>query len=91
MFRKLVRTFVVAVVIVGVAASLSLAQTSWFSGTVKSVDAANGAITLTAEDETTKTFEVDKELLKNVKPGHEVELQLVDGKVTGLENYSAGN
>lgn len=88
MFHKLVRTLVIAVVAVGLTVSLALAETEWVIGKVKDID-AKGTITITTDDDQVKSLPVPKELLKGVKAGHEVEVEVVDGKVINLTNYSS--
>lgn len=88
MFHKLVRTLVVTVVAVMLMVSLALAETEWVAGKVKSID-ANGTITITTDEDEIKSLPVPKEMLKGVKAGHDVEIEVVDGKVTNLTNYSS--
>ena len=89
MFHKLIRTGVVAMIIVGLTVSVALAAEEWVSGRVKSVDAQKGTLSITTEDDSVKQLSVSKELLKGVQPGHEVDVEIVDGKVKNLENYSS--
>lgn len=91
MFHKLVRTLVVAVAIAGMTVSVALAAEAWISGRVKSVDTNSGTLVITTENDEAKSLSVPKELLKGVKPGHEVDVNVVDGKVKNLENYSSGS
>ena len=89
MLQKLLRILAVSVVVLGMAMSPALSETEFVSGKVKSVDAEKGTLVLVTEEGDTKTLAVPKEMLKGVKPGHEVDVEIADGKVTGLENYSA--
>lgn len=89
MLRKLIRTLAVTVVAVGLTASLALAETEYVFGKVTKLDATGGTITITTEENVSKRMPIPASLLKGVKPGHEVELEVVDGKVKSLSNYSA--
>lgn len=89
MLRKLIRTLAVAVAVVGLTASLALAETAYVFGKVTKLDAASGTITITTEENVSQSLSVPANLLKGVKPGHEVELEVVDGTVKSLSNYSA--
>ena len=88
MFHKLVRTLAIAVAAVGLTASLALAETEWVSGKVMSID-TQGTITITTDENEIKSLPVPKEMLKGVKAGHDVELEVVDGKVKNVTNYSS--
>lgn len=89
MLRKLIRTLAVAAIAVGLATSVALAETEYVFGKVTKLDADSGTITITTEENQSKSMPVPANLLKGVKPGHEVELEVVDGKVKSLSNYSA--
>lgn len=75
--------------IVGLTMTVALAAEVWVSGRVTSIDATKGTLSLMTEDGNVKQLSVSKELLKGVKPGHEVDIEIVDGKVRNLENYSS--
>lgn len=89
MLQKLIRTLAVAAIAISLAASVTLAETEYVFGKVTKLDAAGGTITITTEENEIKSMPVPANLLKGVKPGHEVELEVVDGKVKSLSNYSA--
>ena len=90
MMRKLGYVVVSTVVAVGMLMSVALADI--FSGQVQSVDADNGSLTIMTEDEGPKQFSaVPSELLQGVKPGHDIDVEVIDGKVQSLQNYSSGN
>ena len=88
MSRKLVCTVFLTILIAGMTLSLGMAAEEWISGRVLSVDANSGSLTITTEDDKLRRLSVPKELLRGVKPGHEVDINIVDGKVKSLENYS---
>ena len=88
MSRKLVHTVLLTLVIVSMTLSLGRAAEEWISGRVLSVDANSGSLIITTDDNKLKRLSVPKELLRGVKPGHDVDVNIVDGKVKNLENYS---
>lgn len=88
MSRKLVHTVLLTIMIASMTRSLGMAAEEWISGRVLSVDANSGSLTITTEDDKLRRLSVPKELLRGVKPGHEVDISIVDGKVRSLENYS---
>ena len=88
MSRKLVHTVLLTIVIVSMTLSLGRAAEEWISGRVLSVDANSGSLIITTDDNKLKRLSVPKELLRGVKPGHDVDVNIVDGKVKNLENYS---
>ena len=85
------RVVVSTVVTVGLMIAVAFAESTVFSGTVKSVDAAKGTLVITTEEDNTKQFSAPAAQLQGVKPGHEVDVEVVDGKVQSLQNFSTDN
>jgi hypothetical protein len=71
--------------------NVAFAESTVFSGKVKSVDAAKGTLVITTEEDNTKQFSAPAAQLQGVKPGHEVDVEVVDGKVQSLQNFSTDN
>ena len=91
MLRKLGQVVVGTVVVVGLLMAVAFADSTIFSGKVKSVDAVKGTLVITTEEDGTKQFTASSEQLEGVKPGNEVDVEVVDGKVLNLQNFSSEN
>ena len=85
MSHKLITIVVLVLAALLAAPSLALAATETVSGMVQEVDMDNGRLVITTDADETRELTVPKELLKGVEPGHNVTIQIVDGKVTAID------
>ena len=82
MFRTICSTLVVALVALCVASTVALAAETTVSGTVQSVDARKGHITLRSEEGKTVELQAPAELLAGLQTGDAVEVKVSGQKAT---------
>lgn len=84
MYRTLSKTLVCALAVLFVVSAVALAADQKVSGTIQSVDAAKGALTLQTTDGQTMQLQAPMELLSHLQNGDVVEVTKSGNKATAI-------